>query len=247
MEFLVTMTTNLPEGTSEEAVEEVRTRETARSRELAAQGHLLRLWRPPLRPGEWRTFGLFAADDPNQLEEVLASMPLRVWRTDEVMPSDKKVVVSTTLTDPEWQNTTVISDDVPGQITNLKAETDGVILVAGSGTLVGTLLEHDLVDELRLMVFPTIRAGQAPLSRWDRPAEAAPGRGQDGRARRRAGPHLPAGLRRTLLPVHSFVHQLRCRLALGRTRLLHVLPSKAWALRDSNPRPLPCKGSALAS
>ena len=86
MEFLVTMTTNVPDGTSEEAVEEVRTREAAQSRELAAQGHLLRLWRPPLRPGEWRTFGLFAADDPNQLEEVLASMPLRVWRTDEVMP-----------------------------------------------------------------------------------------------------------------------------------------------------------------
>jgi muconolactone D-isomerase len=86
LEFLVTMTTNVPDGTSEEAVEEVRTREAARSRELAAQGHLLRLWRPPLRPGEWRTFGLFAADGPNQLEEVLASMPLRVWRTDEVMP-----------------------------------------------------------------------------------------------------------------------------------------------------------------
>ena len=50
----------------------------------------------------------------------------------------------------------MISDDVPGQIAKLKAETDGTILVAGSGTLVGTLLEHDLVDELRLMVFPTI-------------------------------------------------------------------------------------------
>jgi muconolactone delta-isomerase len=52
----------------------------------SAQGHLLRLWRPPLQPGEWRTLGLFAADDDGQLEEVLASMPLRVWRTDEVTP-----------------------------------------------------------------------------------------------------------------------------------------------------------------
>jgi muconolactone D-isomerase len=86
MEFLVTMTTHVPAGTSEEAVEEIRTHEAARSRELAAQGHLLRLWRPPLRPGEWRTLGLFAARDGNQLEEVLASMPLRVWRTDEVTP-----------------------------------------------------------------------------------------------------------------------------------------------------------------
>jgi muconolactone delta-isomerase len=84
MEYLVTMTTNVPAGTSEEAVQEIRTREAARSSQLAAQGRLLRLWRPPLRPGEWRTFGLFSADDGDQLEEVLASMPLRVWRTDEV-------------------------------------------------------------------------------------------------------------------------------------------------------------------
>jgi muconolactone delta-isomerase len=52
----------------------------------ATQRHLLRLWCPPLQPGEWRTLGLFAAADANQLEEVLASMPLRVWRTDEVTP-----------------------------------------------------------------------------------------------------------------------------------------------------------------
>jgi dihydrofolate reductase len=45
---------------------------------------------------------------------------------------------------------------VVGQISKLKDETDGVILVAGSGTLVRTLLEENLVDELRLMVFPTI-------------------------------------------------------------------------------------------
>jgi muconolactone D-isomerase len=86
MEFLVTMNTNVPEGTSESAVDEIRAREAVRSKELAAQGHLLRLWRPPLRPGEWRSLGLFAADDHVQLEEVLASMPLRVWRTDEVVP-----------------------------------------------------------------------------------------------------------------------------------------------------------------
>ena len=86
MEYLVTMTTHVPAGTSEETVEAVRTREAARSRELAAQGHLLRLWRPPLRPGEWRSLGLFAAAGDDQLEEVLASMPLRVWRTDEVTP-----------------------------------------------------------------------------------------------------------------------------------------------------------------
>jgi muconolactone delta-isomerase len=84
MEYLVTMTTHVPEGTPDQAVADIRGREAARSRELAAQGRLLRLWRPPLRPGEWRSLGLFAAADDGQLEEVLASMPLRVWRTDEV-------------------------------------------------------------------------------------------------------------------------------------------------------------------
>jgi muconolactone delta-isomerase len=86
MEYLVTMTTLVPDGTADELVREIRGREAARSRELAAQGHLLRLWRPPLRPGEWRTIGLFAAADEAELEDVLASMPLRVWRSDQVVP-----------------------------------------------------------------------------------------------------------------------------------------------------------------
>jgi muconolactone delta-isomerase len=84
MEYLVTMTTNVPDGTSEEAVADVRAREAAHTRELAAQGSILRLWRPPLAPGEWRSLGLFAAADRDDLEQVLASMPLRVWRTDQI-------------------------------------------------------------------------------------------------------------------------------------------------------------------
>jgi muconolactone delta-isomerase len=86
VEYLVTMTTRVPDGTPDQAVEGVRDREAAHSSELVAQGHLLRLWRPPLRPGEWRSLGLFAAADDARLEQVLASMPLRVWRTDEVTP-----------------------------------------------------------------------------------------------------------------------------------------------------------------
>ena len=86
MEYLVTMTTHVPDGTPEEEVSQVRAREAAHSSELAAQGYLLRLFRPPLEPGEWRTLGLFAAADADGLEEVLASMPLRVWRTDQVTP-----------------------------------------------------------------------------------------------------------------------------------------------------------------
>ncbi len=89
-------------------------------------------------------------------EGFAAAWPGREGPFAEKLNSDPKVVVSTTLTDPEWQNTTVVSADVPGQIRKLKDETEGTILVAGSGTLVRTLLEADLVDELRLMVFPTI-------------------------------------------------------------------------------------------
>jgi muconolactone delta-isomerase len=86
MDYLVTMTTHVPDGTTEQEVGDTKAREATRSRELAAQGHLLRLWRPPLAPGEWRSLGLFAADGDDQLEGVLASMPLRIWRTDEVTP-----------------------------------------------------------------------------------------------------------------------------------------------------------------
>ncbi|MGO9873126.1 MAG: muconolactone Delta-isomerase family protein [Acidimicrobiia bacterium] len=86
MEYLVMMTTHVPDGTSQTTVDDVRAHEAARSRELAAQGHLLRLWRPPLAPGEWRTLGLFAASTAGELEDTLASMPLHVWRTDEVTP-----------------------------------------------------------------------------------------------------------------------------------------------------------------
>jgi muconolactone D-isomerase len=50
MEYLVTMTTHVPDGTPQQAVDDIRAREAARSRELAAEGHLLRLWRPPPRP-----------------------------------------------------------------------------------------------------------------------------------------------------------------------------------------------------
>jgi muconolactone delta-isomerase len=86
VEYFVEMTTHVPDGTPEESVDDIRAREAARAGELAAQGHLKRLWRPPLAPGEWRTFGLFGADDDSQLDELLASMPLHVWRTDAVTP-----------------------------------------------------------------------------------------------------------------------------------------------------------------
>src|ERR671922_13444 len=67
-----------------------------------------------------------------------------------------KYVVSSRLEDPEWNNTTVLKGDVVAEATKLKGEIDGIVQTPGSLQLVQTLLEHDLVDELHLMVFPVI-------------------------------------------------------------------------------------------
>jgi dihydrofolate reductase len=67
-----------------------------------------------------------------------------------------KYVVSSTLTDPEWNNTTVLEGELAEEVEKLKADHDGDIVVHGSATLAEGLLEEDLVDELRLMVFPVV-------------------------------------------------------------------------------------------
>ncbi len=67
-----------------------------------------------------------------------------------------KYVVSSTIERPEWQNTTVLSGDPLDAVAALRDELDGVILVAGSVTLAQALIENDLVDELRLMIFPVL-------------------------------------------------------------------------------------------
>jgi dihydrofolate reductase len=89
-------------------------------------------------------------------EGFAAAWPSREGPFADKINNAQKYVVSNTLRDPEWRNTTVISGDVVGALAELKERTEGAILVAGSGALVGTLLEADLVDELRLMVFPTV-------------------------------------------------------------------------------------------
>jgi dihydrofolate reductase len=67
-----------------------------------------------------------------------------------------KYVVSTTLKEPEWNNTTVIAGDVVQAVSKLKRDVSGDVLVNGSIRLVHSLIEHDLVDEYRLMIFPVI-------------------------------------------------------------------------------------------
>ena len=79
MEFLVDLVTTVPEGTIQEEIDNRRAAEAVRAAELAKAGHLVRLWRPPLRPGEWRSIGLFSANDEAEMREILTSLPLHVW------------------------------------------------------------------------------------------------------------------------------------------------------------------------
>jgi dihydrofolate reductase len=93
-------------------------------------------------------------------ESFARSWPARSGDFADKMNAMPKHVVSTTLQNPTWNNCTVINGDVPARIRQLKATGGGPVLVAGSRTLVHMLLQHDLVDELRLMIFPvTIGSG----------------------------------------------------------------------------------------
>src|SRR6266403_1155319 len=123
--------------------------------------------------GGW-SFRVSRGDEGNKfkLDETFASDALLLGRVTyegfaEAWPSregefaDKfntmpKYVVSSTLDQPEWQNSTVLKGDVVEEVGKLKQEQDGDIVVHGSARLVQTLIEHDLVDELRLMVYPVV-------------------------------------------------------------------------------------------
>ncbi len=74
----------------------------------------------------------------------------------EKFNSMPKYVVSSTLKDPDWNNTTVLGGEVVGEVRNLKQQYERDIVVHGSPQLTQTLIEHDLVDELRLVVYPII-------------------------------------------------------------------------------------------
>ena len=79
------------------------------------------------------------------------------------MNSMPKYVVSSTLEDPVWTNSTVLKGDVVDEVSTLKQELDGEILVLGSPQLARTLIEHDLVDELRLIAYPVVLGAGARL------------------------------------------------------------------------------------
>lgn len=70
-----------------------------------------------------------------------------------------KYVVSTTLQNPEWNNTTIIKDNVAEEVSKLKQQPGQDILIAGSAQLVNSLIPHDLIDEYRLLVYPVVPGG----------------------------------------------------------------------------------------
>jgi dihydrofolate reductase len=89
-------------------------------------------------------------------EGFAAAWPSREGEFADKFNTMPKYVVSSTLETPEWNNSTVLAGDPAEAVAKLKQEQDWVIVVHGSAQLVQTLLEHDLVDELRLMVFPVV-------------------------------------------------------------------------------------------
>jgi dihydrofolate reductase len=107
-----------------------------------------------------RTYEIFAAYWPKAPEEeqVIA----------EPLNTKPKYVASTTLTEPlAWQNSTVVEGDVAAAVAALKQEGGGDLHVIGSTELVRTLIEHDLVDEFRLMIDPVVLGGGKRIFRDD--------------------------------------------------------------------------------
>jgi dihydrofolate reductase len=82
--------------------------------------------------------------------------PTRGGELADRLNSLPKYVVSSTLEDPDWSNSTVLEGDVVNEVSRLKQELDGDIVVVASFQLVRTLMEHDLVDELRLKIYPVV-------------------------------------------------------------------------------------------
>jgi dihydrofolate reductase len=89
-------------------------------------------------------------------EEFAVLWPSRDGEFADRFNSLPKYVVSSTLEDPQWNNSTVLEGDVVEEVSRLRQELDGDIVVPGGIRLARTLVEHDLVDELRLMVYPVV-------------------------------------------------------------------------------------------
>jgi dihydrofolate reductase len=123
--------------------------------------------------GSWSSHGDSGAEGEKfKLDEILESDAMLLGRTTydayaEAWPgrdgayADKlngmpKYVVSSTIDEPSWENSSVLRGEAPAEVASLKQRTDGDILIQGSAQLVDTLIQEDLVDEWRLMIFPIV-------------------------------------------------------------------------------------------
>ena len=123
--------------------------------------------------GEAFKFAELQASDAQLLGRITYDGFAQAWPTieagefSEKMNGMPKFVVSSTLEDPSWNNTSVIKGDLAAEVAALKAQFDGDILVAGSAQLARALFAHDLVDELHLIICPALDGAKGAPSVFD--------------------------------------------------------------------------------
>jgi dihydrofolate reductase len=123
-------------------------------------------WRAGLTPADREAWNQLILDDARAAQALLlgrrsyeffaARYPFRSGELADRMNGLPKYVVSATLAEPDWNNSTVLTGDLVDEVTTLKQKVDGEIRVYASSRVLPTLIEHDLVDELRLAVFPLV-------------------------------------------------------------------------------------------
>jgi dihydrofolate reductase len=139
-------------------------------------------WRAVLAPTDRDKWGKLILDDAVAAEALLlgrrsyeffaAHYPYRTGEMADRMNSLPKYIVSTTLANPGWNNSTVLDGEIVEEVSKLKHTVNGEIRVYASSQLVPTLIEHDLVDELRLTIFPLLIGAGNRL--FDQPGTAKP-------------------------------------------------------------------------
>ena len=148
--------------------------------DASEEGFSTQDWRAELAPPDRQKWDDLILDDARGAQALLlgrrsyeffaAHYPYRTGRLADTMNSLPKYVVSATLADPGWNNSTVLGGDVAGDVSKLKRTINGEIRVYASSQLVRTLIEHDLIDELRLAIFPfVIGAGSRFFDRTSHP------------------------------------------------------------------------------
>jgi dihydrofolate reductase len=142
-------------------------------------------WRARLAPTDREKWDKLLLDDALGAQALLlgrrsyeffaARYPYRTGELADRMNSLPKYIVSTTLADPGWNNSTLLDGEVVDEVRKLKRIVNGEIRVYASSQLVQTLIEHDLVDELRLMIFPLVMgAGNRLFDQTSNPKPARP-------------------------------------------------------------------------